>query len=85
MTDMTPEPPANPIDDPARAARQAREALGETLDQIEDRFDVKKRTSEMVERARRSYDENPVPWLVGATAAVIAVGGLVAWALFSDD
>ena len=28
---------------------------------------------------------NPVPWIIGATAAAIVVAGLVAWAILSDD
>lgn len=80
MTDTTPSK-----SDATRAAERAREELGETLDAIEDKFNVKKHAGEFSEKARRSYEENPVPWIVGATAALIAVGGLVAWALFSDD
>ncbi|MCW4385849.1 DUF3618 domain-containing protein [Salinibacterium sp. SYSU T00001] len=80
MSDTTPTK-----SDAAKAAEEARESLGDTLDEIEDRFDIKKRTSEFTEKAKRSYDENPVPWIVGATAALIAVGGLVTWAIFSDD
>lgn len=76
---------AAPGASPASVAAAARESLGETLDAIEDKFNVKKRASELAENAKRSYDENPVPWIVGATAALIAVGGLVAWAIFSDD
>lgn len=71
--------------DQGKAVAQARESLGETLDAIEDKFDVKQRTSELTERAKRSYSENPVPWIVGATATAIGVIGLVAWAIFSDD
>ncbi|AWB88184.1 DUF3618 domain-containing protein [Homoserinimonas hongtaonis] len=70
---------------PAATAAAARDNLGETLDALEDKLNVKKRASELAENAKRSYDENPVPWIVGATAALLAVGGLVAWAIFSDD
>ena len=67
------------------AAETAREQLGETLDAIEDKLNVPKRVTELKDRAAKSYDENPVPWIIGVTAAVIAVGGLIAWAVFSDD
>ncbi|TQL40372.1 uncharacterized protein DUF3618 [Homoserinimonas aerilata] len=67
------------------AVRRSREELGDTLDAIEDKLNVPKRANELKERAQRSYEENPVPWIVGATAAVIAIGGLIAWAVFSDD
>lgn len=66
-------------------ASQARDELGETLDAIEDKLNVKKRATELMENAQRSYDENPTPWIVGVTATLIAVGGIVAWALFGDD
>lgn len=69
----------------AQAAANIRNELGETLDAIEDKFDVQKRASELSEKVQRSYEENPVPWIVGATAAVIVIGGLVAWAIFGDD
>jgi hypothetical protein len=68
----------------ARSA-ELRAELEETLDAIEDKFNVPKRLGVVGKRAKRSWDENPVPWIVGATAAVIAVGGLIAWAVFSDD
>ncbi|QEE62433.1 DUF3618 domain-containing protein [Salinibacterium sp. dk2585] len=81
---MSESTPAN-AKDASRAVEAARESLGETLDAIEDKFNVKKRTSEWSEKAKRSYETNPTPWIVGATATIIAVGGLVAWAIFGDD
>lgn len=65
------------------AAKRAE--LDETLDAIEDKLNVSKRASEATERAKASYNANPVPWIVGATAAVVVVGGLIAWAIFGDD
>jgi len=62
-----------------------RAELQDTLDAIEDRLNVPKRVGRLATKARRAYDSNPVPWIIGATAAVIVVGGLVAWALLSDD
>lgn len=62
-----------------------RSELENTLDAIEDRLNVPKQISKLTARARASYDENPVPWIIGATAAVIVVGGLIAWALFAGD
>lgn len=67
-----------------RIAHQ-RALLEETLDAIEDKFNVPKRASELADRAKRSYRANPVPWIVGATAVVISVVGIVAWALSNDD
>lgn len=81
MTDSTDSTRINP----AATAAAARDSLGETLDAIEDKLNVKKRATELAENAKRSYEDNPVPWIVGATAALIAVGGLIAWAIFSDD
>jgi hypothetical protein len=68
----------------ARIAQQ-RAQLEETLDAIEQKFNVPARASELAARAKRSYSANPVPWIVGATALVISVVGIVAWALSNDD
>jgi hypothetical protein len=59
--------------------------LEATLDAIEDKLDVSKRFGELTDRARASYETNPIPWIVGATVAAIAVAGIVAWAILSDD
>ncbi len=59
--------------------------LERTLDAIEDRFNVSKQASDAMRRAQASYEKNPVPWVVGATATALVVVGLVAWALLSDD
>lgn len=73
--------------DPSIQARIAtqRAALEETLDQIEDKLDVPKHVRVLTEKAKRSYDGNPIPWIVGATAVAISVVGIVAWAILSDD
>lgn len=63
----------------------ARAELESTLDAIEDKLNVPKRVRRLGVRVRSSYEDNPVPWIIGATAAVIVVGGLVAWAIFRDD
>lgn len=44
-----------------------------------------KRAGELADRAKASWERNPVPWIIGATAAAVTVAGLVAWALLSDD
>ena len=62
-----------------------RAELEETLDAIEDKLNVPKQASRLAKKAQASYEDNPVPWIIGATAAVIVVGGLVAWAIFGDD
>ena len=63
----------------------ARADLEATLDAIEDKLNVPKRVDELTKRAKASYAANPIPWIVGATAAAVAVIGLVAWAILSDD
>lgn len=65
------------------AAKRAE--LEETLDAIEDKLNVPKQAGIMADKVRISYEKNPVPWIVGATAAVVVIGGLVAWAIFGDD
>ncbi|MCU1506020.1 MAG: hypothetical protein JWP05_989 [Microbacteriaceae bacterium] len=62
-----------------------RAELENTLDAIEDKLNVPKQLSRLGRNAKASYESNPVPWIVGATAAVIVIGGLVAWAIFGDD
>ncbi len=62
-----------------------RSELEETLDAIEDKLNVPKQVGKLTAKARASYNRNPVPWIIGVTAAVVAIGGLVAWAVFGDD
>jgi len=64
---------------------QARAELAETLDAIEDKFNVPLQLSLLEKRVRRSFALNPLGWVIGATAAVIVVGGLITWAVLSDD
>jgi hypothetical protein len=59
--------------------------LESTLDAIEDKLNVKRQAGRYADKAKKSYDENPTPWIVGATAVAISVVGIVAWAIFSDD
>jgi hypothetical protein len=65
--------------------RSTRAKLDSTLNAIEDKINVPKQASALVERTKSSYESNPIPWIVGATAAAIVVAGLVAWAIFSSD
>lgn len=62
-----------------------RAELEETLDAIEDKLNVPKQLGILGTRAKGSWRRNPVPWIVGATAAVIVVGGIVALAIFRED
>lgn len=71
-----------PVGDSVEATRAK---LEQTLDAIEEKFDVKKRADEVADRVQRSYEENPVPWIIGATAVAVGIVGLIAWAIFSDD
>lgn len=59
--------------------------LEATLDAIEDKLNVPKRMNELAGKARSSYDENPVPWIIGAVSAAVVVVGAIAWAILSDD
>jgi len=65
--------------------KSTRAKLDTTLDAIEEKLDLPKQASALVERTKSSYESNPVPWIIGATAAAIVVAGLVAWAIFSPD
>jgi Protein of unknown function (DUF3618) len=62
-----------------------RAQLESTLDAIEDKLNVPKQVSLLAQRTQASYRANPLPWIIGATAAAIVVAGLVAWAVLSDD
>ncbi len=63
----------------------SRAELQGTLDAIEDKLNVPKRVNELTTRARLSYDINPLPWIIGAAVAAVAVVGIIAWAVLSDD
>jgi hypothetical protein len=72
-------------DDIQSQVAATRADLETTLDAIEDKLNVPKQLNKLGKKAESSYEENPVPWIIGATAVAISVVGLVAWALFSDD
>ncbi|MBI5161550.1 MAG: DUF3618 domain-containing protein [Micrococcales bacterium] len=65
------------------AAADARQRLADTLDQIEDRVNIPKKVGTWSKQASDSYENNPVPFLVGAAAAALAVVGLVIWGVAS--
>ncbi|HEX4058720.1 MAG TPA: DUF3618 domain-containing protein [Galbitalea sp.] len=72
-------------DDIQSQVARTRKSLETTLDEIEDKFNVPKRVSDLAGKAKASYESNPTPWIVGATGVAIAVIGIVAWAIFSGD
>lgn len=72
-------------DDIEAKVAAARAELADTLDAIEDKLNVPKRVGELTEKAKASYERNPLPWIVGAVGAAVVVAGLVAWAILSDD
>ena len=62
-----------------------RAELENTLDAIEDKLNVPKQLGRATRKAEESFDDNPLPWIVGAVVVAGTVVGLVAWALFSKD
>ena len=62
-----------------------RSELEQTLDAIEEKLNVPRQVGKLTAKVQSSYEENPVPWYLGATAAVVVIGGIVAWAIFGDD
>jgi len=62
-----------------------RSELAQTLDEIEDRLNVPKQVGKLTAKVQSSCAKNPVPWIIGATAAVVVIGGIVAWAIFGGD
>jgi hypothetical protein len=73
------------MSDTSSRVTSARADLEATLDAIEDKLNVPKRFGELTETAKASYEKNPLPWIIGAAAAAVAVVGVVAWALLSGD
>ena len=73
------------MSDASERVASARADLEATLDAIEDKLNVPKRFGELTDKAKASYEKNPVPWIIGGVAAAVAVAGLVAWALLSND
>ncbi|MEO7350150.1 MAG: DUF3618 domain-containing protein [Terrimesophilobacter sp.] len=63
----------------------ARTELAETLDAIEDKLNVPKQLGILGTRARDSWEKKPVSWIIGVTAVVVVVGGIIAWAVLGDD
>jgi hypothetical protein len=63
----------------------ARAELESTLEALEEKLNVPKQVGVLKDRAMTSYEKNPVPWIIGATAAAIVVAGVIAWAILSDD
>ena len=59
--------------------------LESTLDAIEDKLNVPKQVGELATKAKDSYERNPMPWIIGAIGAAVAVAAVVAWAILSDD
>jgi len=59
--------------------------LRETLDGIENAFNVPRQLGRLGAWAKKSWRENPVPW--AATAATVAVGivSVGVWAILSRD
>ena len=70
---------------PEDRIKAARAELEDTLDAIEDKLNVPKQVSALAEKAKASYDENPVPWIIGGVVAAVAVAAAVSWAVLSAD
>ena len=68
----------------ARVA-QARAELSETLNAIEDKFNVPKRVNQGGGWVKDACGGRPGPWYVGGAVVLAGVVGLVAWAIFSSD
>lgn len=62
-----------------------RTELEETLNEISDRLNLPKRVGRLTAKARASIHEDPVPWIAAVTAVVVALGAVVAWAIFKED
>lgn len=81
---------SSPVTDPDKSDVETRIAatraeLESTLDAIENKLNVPKKVRRLVDQAKTSYEDNPIPWIVGAVAAAVTVAGVIAWAVLSDD
>jgi hypothetical protein len=74
-----------PFGSPDARVSALRTELADTLDAIEDKLNLPKQARRLSAKAKASYEARPTPWIVGATAVVIVIGGVVAWALFGKD
>lgn len=66
---------------PEARVAAARAALGETLNAIEDKFNVPKRTRAAAERIKASYRRNPAPWIAGIVGAGLVAAGAIAFVI----
>ena len=62
-----------------------REELAETLDAIGDKLNVGKQLAKLPETAKRSWQRDPVPWIIGGGIAALLIAGAIAWAFLADD
>ncbi|MEO7006525.1 MAG: DUF3618 domain-containing protein [Terrimesophilobacter sp.] len=74
-----------PSQDPENRIATLRAELEDTLDAIEDKLNVPKQLARLRAKALASYEDRPVPWIVGASVVVIVAGGLIARALFGKN
>ncbi|MEX2441140.1 MAG: DUF3618 domain-containing protein [Pontimonas sp.] len=68
-----------------RRAEQARDRIGENLDDIEHRVAPGNLLRVASTLARASARSHPVAWAIGAAVSLAVVVGVVTWALISDD
>jgi hypothetical protein len=62
-----------------------RAQLESTLNAIEDKLNLPKKIRTLAKRARKSYDRDPLPWIVGAAVAAVTAASVIAWAAISKD
>jgi septation ring formation regulator EzrA len=62
-----------------------REELGSTLDEIETRLSPQHLSQQFTQWVSASYDRNPVRWLIGIAATVVAGVAAVLWAILGED
>ncbi|WP_423921178.1 DUF3618 domain-containing protein [Frigoribacterium sp. 2-23] len=62
---------------------RTRAELAATLNELEDKLNVPKQIGIAGHKAKASFDRDKLPWLAGAGAAALAIGGLVVAAVKS--
>ena len=65
--------------------QSTRDELEATLDEVEHRVSPSYVSEQVFSWVSKSYDRNPVSWLVGIAVAVIGGVAAVLWAVFGSD
>lgn len=63
------------------AVDRTRADLAATLNELEDKLNIPKQLGVKAHEAKVSFSREPKPWLIGAAAVAVAIGGIALLAL----